>query len=423
MAQILNPGRVSLADTIALGVAPTWTEVVALLGTIVDALDQGAPPFLVPSLSEISLQPAGHVRLDGGRADPRGAVAGLGRLLGSLLEHTIAPSELVAIGRFAQASPPVYASLRDVKNALTAFDVSDPRAELAAYYERAARVLGGLAPAAASDRAAEVRETPGDISPERPLDPVDQRPTAGIRWASWKLPGTVALVVVLLAVAWMGGHLVSSWVKPSEPTSTAPVPSAIPPREAADRPASTPQPGQVDSSRAGASPTESARAPSGRVEGTHPPTVSGPAAVPAAAAPRAPETAESERPSASRTAETSPSRISLPEVPTPMAHTDAQPVPLLQTAVYSAADADVRPPQLERPQLPTERLRGITDEVAGDLELLVLEDGSVGEVRLVPPSNRVQDRMLLSAAKAWRFRPAERAGRVVKYRVRIPITW
>jgi TonB family protein len=98
-------------------------------------------------------------------------------------------------------------------------------------------------------------------------------------------------------------------------------------------------------------------------------------------------------------------------------------VPLLQAVVYSAADVDVRPPELQRPQLPAERPRGITNEVAGDLELLVLEDGSVGEVRLIPPSNRVQDRMLLSAAKAWRFRPAERAGRVVKYRVRIPITW
>jgi hypothetical protein len=83
----------------------------------------------------------------------------------------------------------------------------------------------------------------------------------------------------------------------------------------------------------------------------------------------------------------------------------------------------VRPPELLRPQLPKERLRGITDEVASDLELLVLEDGSVGEVRRVPPSNRVQDRMLLSAAKAWVFRPAQLRGRAVKYRLRVPITW
>ena len=75
------------------------------------------------------------------------------------------------------------------------------------------------------------------------------------------------------------------------------------------------------------------------------------------------------------------------------------------------------------PQLPSKPTRDTSMTKPGELDLLVLEDGTVAEARLIPQSDRLQDRMLISAAKAWRFRPATKEGRAVRYRVRVPITW
>jgi hypothetical protein len=43
--------------------------------------------------------------------------------------------------------------------------------------------------------------------------------------------------------------------------------------------------------------------------------------------------------------------------------------------------------------------------------------------RLVPTSARLQDRVMVSAAKTWRFTPARRDGQPVRYRLHMPITW
>jgi len=45
----------------------------------------------------------------------------------------------------------------------------------------------------------------------------------------------------------------------------------------------------------------------------------------------------------------------------------------------------------------------------------------VDEVRLISPTRRYYDRMMVAAAKAWVFQPARLNGRPVKYRTRIPI--
>jgi hypothetical protein len=110
-------------------------------------------------------------------------------------------------------------------------------------------------------------------------------------------------------------------------------------------------------------------------------------------------------------------------VPAPLAETATEPVPLLQAFIYSAADPDVHAPTLLRPQLPKKRPEGLPKDEAGSLELLVLENGTVEEARLIPASNRLQDRLLISASKAWQFRPAEKNGRPVRYRILVPITW
>jgi hypothetical protein len=57
----------------------------------------------------------------------------------------------------------------------------------------------------------------------------------------------------------------------------------------------------------------------------------------------------------------------------------------------------------------------------GTLEIIVDETGAVASAALATPVNPLYDQLLLSAAKRWRYRPAQRAGQPVKYRRAIAI--
>jgi hypothetical protein len=92
------------------------------------------------------------------------------------------------------------------------------------------------------------------------------------------------------------------------------------------------------------------------------------------------------------------------------------------TVVYTEDDADVKPPVFVRRHVPEELRSGLQREKAGILELIVSESGTVEHVRLLSPTNRYQDRMLVAAAKAWLFQPAVKDDMPVKYLIRVRIT-
>jgi hypothetical protein len=92
----------------------------------------------------------------------------------------------------------------------------------------------------------------------------------------------------------------------------------------------------------------------------------------------------------------------------------------IDTGVYSRHDQDVEPPALAYPQLPS-ALPEIDHENGSYLEVLVSERGTVDRVRLHSTHSTLHERMLVSAAKAWRFRPAVRDGVPVKYVARIAV--
>jgi hypothetical protein len=52
----------------------------------------------------------------------------------------------------------------------------------------------------------------------------------------------------------------------------------------------------------------------------------------------------------------------------------------------------------------------------GAIDILVDEHGRVTDARMYLSVNRVYDAVLLESAKSWRYQPATRAGRAVKYR-------
>ena len=111
----------------------------------------------------------------------------------------------------------------------------------------------------------------------------------------------------------------------------------------------------------------------------------------------------------------------MPEVRAPAAA--AVPTPTVTVvaasgAVFSEENAEVQPPVLVRPQLPKEPAPG---DDTGIFVMVVDENGDVSQIKLISPRGRFHDRMLVAAAKAWKFRPAMLNGYPVKYKVRIPI--
>jgi hypothetical protein len=56
------------------------------------------------------------------------------------------------------------------------------------------------------------------------------------------------------------------------------------------------------------------------------------------------------------------------------------------------------------------------------IELVIDEHGLVQRVRLDSAAPSLNDRMIVAAAKAWRFRPATRHGQAVPYMLRVPVT-
>ena len=94
---------------------------------------------------------------------------------------------------------------------------------------------------------------------------------------------------------------------------------------------------------------------------------------------------------------------------------------LEESKIYTSADRDVTPPRPVGRQLSTASLSGRAPQT-GRLELVVGLSGEVETVKLDTPVNGYHDRMIVSAAKAWHYRPALRKGRPVRYNVVMSIT-
>ncbi len=92
--------------------------------------------------------------------------------------------------------------------------------------------------------------------------------------------------------------------------------------------------------------------------------------------------------------------------------------------VYTVADLDVTPPVLISSSL-SNSPGGARPEDLGVLELVISETGDVESAKLQSAPTRLHDIMILHAAKAWRFEPALKAGRPVRYRsfVRFTDSW
>ena len=92
--------------------------------------------------------------------------------------------------------------------------------------------------------------------------------------------------------------------------------------------------------------------------------------------------------------------------------------------VYTAADADVIAPQAITRAMPGWRppnLLVAQRSFRGILEVIVNEQGAVEWAGISKPSFPSYDVDLITATKAWRFRPATMNGEPVKYRLGVEI--
>jgi hypothetical protein len=131
---------------------------------------------------------------------------------------------------------------------------------------------------------------------------------------------------------------------------------------------------------------------------------------------------------ASRTAPSPPVAASgvVPPPPAPKAGSEDVliiPVPKAgESPVFSAEDEGVTPPVLLSPKLKTPLQQNEGAENLSTIDLVISDAGNVESVRLASPVRDYREAMMLSAVKAWRFKPASIDGLPVRYQLRIQIS-
>jgi hypothetical protein len=391
------------------GVALQWYEGVAIVAELAEALAGAATPLALPGPEHLSLTVEGRVvAAITPAASAAESVKGLGALLDDLLEGTAAPAALRVLAIDAVAGAPDCVDIEAFARALAFFERPGRRGVLASLARRAreasAQVVVESEVQRLMMRARETAHAP--VRAEAPgTPPAPPRPrvrpgaiTIGV--LAGVLGAAVAASVIL---AQRGSGEAGTLMRHAQGQITSLVQSGLhkltPVRRAAPEPAAQP--------------------PAGASAGRRP---SATAARPTAA--RGAPTPPADAPVASGIAGSEPAAVWHVEKMggAAAAAEDDLPPPAGASRIYSVEDADVEPPHLLRQHLPTRPPPGLDLGEVGVLEILVNEDGEVEGFRPPAPPTRFQERMIVAAAKTWRFTPAVRDGVPVKYRTRVRLT-
>ena len=378
----------SLEEILRREVAINWDEAVALVEEVCSVASPAETG--VPEPADLYLADGTVVRGDAGRA--QSDVSSAGRLLHSLLSGagtTPVPLRLFVTQASAQGA---HASLAEFAKALAYFGKANRTELIRALYRRCAN---GPAPSRVAARASEPKREPRH---ELETKPARRRRTIP-RWA-----------VAMIAAVILSAAAVAVWSMRSRFGADVQFSSLVAQaREAVGRMGVLP-PAEPASAASPVVAPEPKRATAARSVGALP--TDAPRLVSRALGPRnTAQTRNRRRPSPV---------LPVLVVPPPSAELSARSADetareALTHTVYSSTDADVEAPILLYPQIPANLM------LAGEsrlniMELLVSETGLVETVRLVAGPSRLPDVMLLSGAKAWRFKPASRDGEAVRYR-------
>lgn len=391
----------TLRDLLTRGVRTEWFEAVAivqeLLKRLLDAAPESGPK--VPDLHEIVLREDGSVDVTGEGPKEQAPVFRAGEVLLALVGDRVMPVPLRLVALTAVSPTPTYATLQDLTSALD-------------YYERPDRlgIVRGVCARYAQLPAPQEEPKPvGEILPS-PQPPLAMPVVPWWRQKRSIMAASLALALVVLGLsAWALFHWKSQWVAASSAqaaslarTATSTVAGAVKSGVEAIR-------------------TQFGDAPAAPAVESAPPPPAPAAAKPLRAflhSTKGWAGAGGQMPAGGLVAPTVPA--TRPIDPASVAP-DITPVPRLdveagQWTIYSSANTDVVPPVAVHAKVPSEPPPGVEIDTLPAFELVVSATGEVESVRLRGGASDVRASMMVSAIKAWRFEPAKRNGRPVRYR-------
>jgi hypothetical protein len=432
----------TLSDVLARGIAVDWYEAVAVVRSVAEAVSrdpENAP--LLPELHQIQISAVGRVNVIGGTAVQE-PVRRLGQLLQATLGQAEPPVQLRLLVSQATAPIPAYESIAQYDEALGYFERPGRNAVLQALYLRASQAaavtrvekvasLDAIAPLPATGPTTNARTTSVRSSTARNVRVVSSGAVLVLLCGaavSFRVGGEtvaatshrlsasathgldLASAAMVRAISWATeriglGRLVSRDTAAVEgPTAVSAVPGKLLKREGRRPVESETAPSQVAqtaSSRTGSLP-ELTRADSKDAK-----------AATSEAASTAPATQFEAFDLEPETELTSPHRDARVEKLARPSRPDDEGS---DAAIYSPRSEGVSSPIAVRPQLPRQLSPDVDRSDLRMIELVISPTGSVESVRLIGAPRDVHDSMLLSAAKAWVFRPAEKNGVAVRYR-------
>ncbi len=374
---------IAVSDVLALQVPIHWAEAVAVIEELCEVLgDARGSAVRIPDLEDIAITARGSVMLRRG-APATQDIDGLGRALHALLDPAATPMSLRLFVAQSSGSEK-YHSVSAYASALAYYSRPDRSELIQSLYRRCLE-----APVAAT-------------LPPLPPPEIEEPPAS---------PRRVPRGALVAAVALLCGAGVTSalWMWSEEARASAPV-TAL--REAMNAAVAVVQNLGSSSSEPVAKPESpapaTAKPPTRRGDRDRPvPPVADVIvnATPLLAPPFL------EQPATEATFDgglaTPPSLANLP------APDDA--------TIYARGAGDVQPPVLFSPKLPPIAPAPPYAVGTNTMELLIDEAGFVRQVRMTSTPTRLPDMMLLSGAKTWRFHPALKNGKPVKYR--LSVSW
>ncbi|HET9266492.1 MAG TPA: hypothetical protein VFO14_25820 [Vicinamibacterales bacterium] len=440
----------NVGQVLSTGFGRSWHEAVAI---VQECAHQLQPGFSLPAAEDIHLDEVGTLTFGFGDESSDNPVAALAALLDSLLNGVEAPSSLRDLVRENAGRNPAHSNVASFSQALSFFErpnrVNDIRAV-------AGRLRGFREANSAEQEFARLREKvakagePEEDKTEKKEKKVRQEPrlsrrqqAAVVALVALALFGTLGFRaglhhnVGVIAGTLEGGvqDVVSAGLeqlgvsKAPSATSDSPDPAAKPP---APEPVEAGRPSRGEGKPIVRQKTTSEAKISERSGTFEPGTPRSTSGTGAAGRPSVAQPASDHRPDRGFPA-LSPVVPPLPVRPSEVATTitpSALPAPAPKIAapraparpapdeVFSSENPEVQAPVLVRPQLPKKPAPG---DDTGIFEMIVDENGDVALVNLISPRRDFHDRMLVAAAKAWKFKPATLDGQPVKYRIRIPI--
>ena len=370
-----------LDDILDRDIGIQWFEGIALVQAVCEQVLAQGRADAFPSAADIAVEADGSIAVLGHTAGP--AVASAGRLLAGMIGDDVPVRLRLAISE-ATATESPYRHLAAFSEALAYFERPERRALIAGVYARAT------------------------VAPSRPVAGVKQAPVPeavpeGQKQQVRSPRRRPALTLALALASLVAGTVVAAgiWLAPNHPQMSAALSALV----------TDTQPEQS------LAPTEAVRVPSAQ---PHRPAKR--VKVPAREERVTPNTANTYAAALLPDKRDAPPIMVFDEV---LVVTASEPGEATDVSgrdtrrVYSRDDGFVSAPRPVRPQLPPEPPFDPTVAPPTELELVIGETGLVENAKLTTPPRNVNEFMLVSAAKAWIFQPAELDGRPVVYRHRV----